>query len=596
MIKRAVPVIIVVVLAVAIGLGWRWYDRTLAIKAPRFPTPTQTTWLQQNWSAGQRNWFHHADQGTLTFKMPYEWFVALDRPDLLSSGRLSDPAYLDRFGFIPDPTLKGPGALPVGFARGGATTLADGAAWRNPKSGEPFTSVGLTCAACHTGRLTYRGHELLVDGAPALTNLGTLRHAVGVAVLLDRNLPWRFEAFQARVLGPNASPAAKAALKAQMDAYLASGKRELALIKANEAKNVEEGFGRLDALNRIGNQVFALDLDQPANYAPLSAPVHFPRIWDASWFTWVQYNGSIEQPMVRNAGEALGVAARLTLSGPNTFASSVKVDEIARLEEQLAGATPPTAATGFTGLRPPRWSETPLPAIRPELAAQGAALYTKRCQGCHMPPTSSPEFWASSRWTPPNAAGERYLDVELIGIDHIGTDPAQAAGMANRTVRVPAELGIKGNAFGPALGQLVEKVVGHWYDRQQPPTPADQRERMDGFRQNGIQAPLKYKVRPLDGIWAAPPYLHNGSVPTLYALLSPVKERPSSFYLGNREYDPVNVGYLTGPFKNGFRLDTTIPGNSNQGHEFSDAKGPGVIGPRLSEDQRRALIEYLKTL
>ena len=52
---------------------------------------------------------------------------------------------------------------------------------------------------------------------------------------------------------------------------------------------------------------------------------------------------------------------------------------------------------------------------------------------------------------------------------------------------------------------------------------------MNGYRPVGVRAPLQYKVRPLNGIWATPPYLHNGSVPTLYALLSPVEERPKKF-------------------------------------------------------------------
>ena len=50
----------------------------------------------------------------------------------------------------------------------------------------------------------------------------------------------------------------------------------------------------------------SIDLNNPNNYASHSAPVHFPRIWNAPWFSWVQYDGSIMQPMVRNAGEALG--------------------------------------------------------------------------------------------------------------------------------------------------------------------------------------------------------------------------------------------------------------------------------------------------
>ena len=85
------------------------------------------------------------------------------------------------------------------------------------------------------------------------------------------------------------------------------------LEEAVASQSVLEGYGRLDALNRIGNQVFSMDLKKPENYAGSSAPVHYPRIWNTPWFDWVQYNGSIMQPMVRNAGESLGVSAELNL-------------------------------------------------------------------------------------------------------------------------------------------------------------------------------------------------------------------------------------------------------------------------------------------
>ena len=143
---------------------------------------------------------------------------------------------------------------------------------------------------------------------------------------------------------------------------------------------------------------------------------------------------------------------------------------------------------------------------------------------------------------------------------------------------------------------MVEKVVNKWYDDQSPPTPADTRQHMNGYRPNGIQAPLAYKVRPLDGIWATPPYLHNGSVPTLYDLLSPVSERPKTFYSGSREFDPVKVGLITDPAPGLTRFDTSKPGNLNIGHEFSNTPGPGVIGRLIQPDERKAIVEYLKTL
>jgi hypothetical protein len=151
--------------------------------------------------------------------------------------------------------------------------------------------------------------------------------------------------------------------------------------------------------------------------------------------------------------------------------------------------------------------------------------------------------------------------------------------------------------FGSALRQIVSMVVSDWYDGQVPSTPSEMSDKMNGFRPDGVRAPLQYKARPLNGIWATPPYLHNGSVPNLYALLSPVAERPKTFYLGNRKYDPANIGYQTDSnFVGSFRLDTSVRGNSNSGHEFNIGSGKGIIGPLLTPDERRALIEYLKSL
>jgi cytochrome c peroxidase len=189
--------------------------------------------------------------------------------------------------------------------------------------------------------------------------------------------------------------------------------------------------------------------------------------------------------------------------------------------------------------------------------------------------------------------------MENIPIDHVGTDSAQAADMLARTVELPANLGINQTGFADALKDLVEKTVNVIYDRKDPPLNQKQLDTFDGNMPNKILGELAYKVRPLNGVWATPPYLHNASVPTVYDLLSPYDERPKQFYLGNREYDPVKLGYKTDELTNGFLFDTTIRGNANTGHEFNDkpAGTKGKIGKRtLVPDERKAIIEYLKTL
>jgi len=92
----------------------------------------------------------------------------------------------------------------------------------------------------------------------------------------------------------------------------------------------------------------------------------------------------------------------------------------------------------------------------------------------------------------------------------------------------------------------------------------------------------------LDGIWLRAPYLHNGSVPNLRALLFPA-ERPTVFYTGYDVYDWKNVGFISsGPAarSEGFRYDTRLRGNGNSGH---------LYGTRLPSKHRLAIIEYLKT-
>jgi hypothetical protein len=97
-----------------------------------------------------------------------------------------------------------------------------------------------------------------------------------------------------------------------------------------------------------------------------------------------------------------------------------------------------------------------------------------------------------------------------------------------------------------------------------------------------------YANMPLDGIWLRAPYLHNGSVPTLRALLYP-EERPVEFFRAYDVYDWTNVGFVSsGPDaeREGVRYSTKDRGNSNAGH---------LYGATLDAAAKSALIEYLKT-
>jgi hypothetical protein len=79
-------------------------------------------------------------------------------------------------------------------------------------------------------------------------------------------------------------------------------------------------------------------------------------------------------------------------------------------------------------------------------------------------------------------------------------------------------------------------------------------------------------------------------------MLIPAKERTKKFYVG-REFDPIKVGLDTSGKSGTFLMDTSLRGNSNAGHSFEDGpRGNGVLGPLFTDDQRWALIEYLKSI
>jgi len=607
---------IVLVLAV-VGIGYATFKDDIAklwqdlhVKLVEHPTPKKTVWLDQGIPKEKLSWFYHADQGTRTFGFPYEWLMALEQPTIpwllfTEVGLFSDSAYLDRYGFIADTIISGKKALPIGFAQGGPMLDPTGAPWKNPRNKQSMTGVGLTCAGCHTGSFTYKDTAIVIDGGPALTDLFKMKQGMGVALVLTRYLPGRFSRFAERILGPDATLDDRETLKNQLDQVIAQYKQVKNLEERVASQSILEGYGRLDALNRIGNQVFSVDLKKPENYAGSSAPVHYPRIWNTPWFDWVQYNGSIMQPMVRNAGESLGVSAELNLIDPSKglYKSSVDIKSLDEMEQMIKGNAPPNAKDGFSGLKSPKWPGDILPPIDQKLAAQGAELYKTHCQECHRPPVTNEAFYDFNNkdWWTKNLIGEAILKVENIPISHIGTDPAQATDMANRTVATPASLGIRETSFALALGAMVEKTVNYIYDQKKPPMNAAERQTANGNMKNELRKDLAYKVRPLNGVWATRTYIHNGSVPTVEALLGPPEDRPKKFYLGSREYDPVNLGYKFDKITNGFEFDTSIRGNWNTGHEFrkeysKDKEVEGVIGPALSPADRKALIEYLKTL
>ena len=219
----------------------------------------------------------------------------------------------------------------------------------------------------------------------------------------------------------------------------------------------------------------------------------------------------------------------------------------------------------------------------------------------------------------------------------MGTDPAQANVLAKRQVQMPDFLKMDPAKdlkdrwkcedmetysstempFSIALMITVQRTSEKWLSDRGITDP-EQIKEVWGQRTNcpntASKEPL-YRARPLNGVWATAPYIHNGSVPSLYWMLMPQKDRPKQFCLGARDFDPKTVGFDVpaggeGSCKTGQTLFSMtdsygkeIKGNSVLGHSFeappeTDMKDyqNGVIGRKLTDEERKDLIEYLKTL
>src|SRR4029077_13741 len=128
----------------------------------------------------------------------------------------------------------------------------------------------------------------------------------------------------------------------------------------------------------------------------------FPPIWTVPWFGWAQYDASIEQPLIRNAGEALGVSALINLSpdtGPSAlFRSSVDIENLASIEAMLRGPNPfEQTPKGFGGLRSPKrpadiFQDDPAWKVDAARVDRGRKIYAEICAECHLGPVNDPAF------------------------------------------------------------------------------------------------------------------------------------------------------------------------------------------------------------
>lgn len=561
--------------------------------------------LDQGWTPDERLQFYFTTQGSQL--IPYSWFLALEQVDGNQLFRAAD--HMERLGFIShavDPQ-RNPDGLPIGFVKDELRPAMDytvkesflGAHYDRQQLAANDSWLGLTCAACHTSQLQHAGKTIRIDGGSTLADVQRFLQQLTAAVEATIDDPPKLTRFAKRVLPEGGyNETEQAALRERLQGYV----KVLQDTVRRGAGSTPAGFGRLDAFGSILNEICETSLQLPENHHPADAPVSVPFLWDTPRLDWVQWNGSAGDPLARNVGEVLGVFAQLRLTpDPSTdrFRSTAHIPNIHELEQHVAQ------------LQAPKWPQE-FGEIDVHKARIGKHLFVKNCAVCHGIPDAE-----TGQYPMTPIAGKEYIKTALIPATEIGTDPKHV----NNFTMVTAKPGVLADRLPPPLaGQervpravlltiAVKGVINKYVSDEG--LSSDQAELLRGNRPEDERPPkpAAYKARPLNGIWATAPFLHNGSVPNLYELLLPAERRSKSFFIGHQEYDTQRVGFVTEQRPGSFEFKVTdacgtIAGNSNAGHTghfagtnmgFTHTYVDG--GWReFTEEERWALVEYMKCL
>jgi RoxA-like, cytochrome c-like len=472
--------------------------------------------------------------------IPYWIWIALPKifPDKMPDHR-SDQGYAG-FGMIYEhQDQSNPYALPVGMSH------------RNVRG---VDVVYLNCGACHIGtvRDSPTAEPRIIPGMPAHEfNLGAWGTFLTSIPNDQRFSPQRIldqiDAMQdnKRSLVPKLDFINRLIIR-YYAVYLMRDQLTILGQRLSFIDNSTWGPGRVDTFN-APKALLNFPM-QDADKSELMGNADFPAVWNqlgrAEKGMHLHWDGNNTSVNERNLSAAFGTGA---------YPPVLDKDGVLRMAKYLQTAQPPAYPYPIDGA----------------LSGRGKVVYDQYCLRCHGAP--KPPF----RKGPVDESKSESCDYKTAGAECVGTV-------------VPIEdIGTDRSRLDSYTWLLAvnQSTLYAGYEKDwgfDPPYP----QRFQHFHKtNG------YAAMPLDGIWLRAPYLHNGSVPTLADLLN--AKRPPTFYRGNDVFDPKNVGFASGlEEQNGrhfFLFDTAKPGNHNTGHEGK------AYGTELDDNQKRALLEYLKT-
>lgn len=465
-----------------------------------------------------------------------------------------------------------------------------------PNRGESIAMVGVNCSFCHSNEIQFKDKRVFYEGAPNMLNIrgffqdlfastaktmltpeildpflrangvggDTKAMAVEFSASLKRDLG--LDSVKQRVVGhvlnfldqPFYEGKKVQTLRKQLFArrdvlqsYLAKlvqltmGVNELSpelqqrmmFLAASmgldpKLPTTPEGFARTDAFGRISNWVA-----RSKNPIPLTATSSVPPMWNIKYRALFHWNANTNSVVMRNLGQSFGLGAVMTNTngeGAAKYDTTANLHNLVHLENLLYK------------VQSPDWASTgePLDLAR---VKRGCEVFNQTCARCHQP--------KSERVGPQKSLVEYNLLPQKV----IGTDTTYLTNQATPVDGVP---------FKEALFKFTQNIRDRYYQRYQ--IFSSQQKEWERFDLRGpelfrdtslgedghtgvsvyLNIPTEpapgYPARSLGGIWATPPYLHNGSVANLEELLKPSSERAKIFFVGSRVYDPETLGFKSG--------------------------------------------------
>lgn len=523
--------------------------------------------------------------------------------------------------------------------------------------------AGVNCTFCHTGRVSFeedgKKYDKIIEGAPSMVDArGFIRDMVGSTIQMMGNKKLLTEFFK-NLDVPNAEEEAAKFSKEFKAALGVSRSLKTEMVKffevlpflgqkVTEKKNSEvphilfkhrdeiyahlikllkitygfenvpevlilrmkylaalgspspaleetpSGYGRTDAFGRISNSVA-----RGNNPIALTAPVSIPYMYAIKYKSMFHYNANTNSVIARNIGQSFGLGA--ILSSPEKenahYASTSNLHNLIKMEKVMYKLKVPEMQEYFPNMK-----------VDKATAVKGCNIYMNKCMGCHE---------ANDKRVGPESV---LIDYKVLPLKKIGTDETYIWNQATPINGQPFRKGIFDftdnikNWYFSEYNVSPEEIA-HWANQDirgsevfRDTVNGDVRfKNVNGMEYIEIEKGRGFVAKSLAGIWATAPYLHNGSVSSIYEMLLPSVKRQKYFVVGTSEYDHKKLGYMSSidyhPLKKDYVnpnlkriceddptqcFDVSLKGNSNVGHE------PSMYGGELREEEKYQLIEFLK--